>query len=571
MWKTIPISQRALDPALHYLKNGAAGGRNPSAAFDGNWYMKRYPDVAASGQNPLLHYLEFGRLEGREIRSVSSEAEAPGLFDAEWYLRRHPELRNEAENPLLHFQEHASKEERDLLRQAEQIAASEYFDAGWYRERYRAVLEGWAIHPALHFVTEGAAAGLHPGPRFDAQRYLQFHPDVAEASPNALLHYLTSGSSEGRQIAALSASERFGVATAAELLKRNFGRSRLLAYPLPRESKRLTLVLDRVDTGAGAASLILAALLSDRAGAQFRLITHQACTEDLDAFYARNGVSFGGKVEILHSPVESPREFPVTEDDFFLVNSCWTTWAAREIAKASRILFLVQADERMRYPYGDERLRCEEMLSDPAMTYVVESRLLFEHFGGSLRGTWFERAFPLRSSGTHEKREKRRRFVFYGDADESAHLPWRGLEAMEAAIEADILRPEEWDFYFAGRTPVEALLLGDIRPKLQYEPVSDLQADVALSLLESPHPGYAVLQLAANGAAVVTNRCSTKQSLSGYSPKIVCVDPSVDGIKEGMRAALKLTESAPVNVPRDWNSALEPVLQRLEPLLGRGN
>ncbi len=553
------------DPALHYLKIGAAEGRNPSAVFDGNWYLARYPDVAASRQNPLLHYLEFGRSEGREIRPVSSEAEAASLFDAEWYLGRHPELRNRAESPLLHFQKHASKEERELLRQAEQIAASEYFDPAWYRERYRASLENTAIHPALHFLIEGAAAGFHPGPKFDAQRYLQFHPDVAEANPNALLHYLASGASEGRQIAALSASEKAGVPTVSDLIQKRLNGSRLLAFPLPRDGKRITLVLDRIDTEPAASSLVLAALLSDRTGAPLRLITQEKCSEDLNTFFARNAVAWNGRLELVHSPAESPREFPVSENDFFLVNSCRTARAARVIAKPSRILFLVQDDERLSYPYGDERLRCEEILGDPDITFAVESQLLFKHLAGIHRGTWFEPALPFRAA--ERKPGGKRRFIFYADSNNPAHLPWRGLEAIEAAIESDILRPAEWDFCFAGRSPLDALLLGDTRPKVLSEPLSDLSADVAVSLVYSPHPGHPVLQLAANGAAVVTSRCGVKQSLSHYSPNILCVEPTVDGIKEGLREALKISERAPVNLPPDWNRALETVLQEFERVL----
>jgi glycosyltransferase involved in cell wall biosynthesis/GT2 family glycosyltransferase/SAM-dependent methyltransferase len=59
-----------LDIALHYLKKGAAMGRNPSGRFDAAWYLERYPDVAASGINPLLHYLKHGHVEQREVRPV---------------------------------------------------------------------------------------------------------------------------------------------------------------------------------------------------------------------------------------------------------------------------------------------------------------------------------------------------------------------------------------------------------------------------------------------------------------------------------------------------------------------
>jgi hypothetical protein len=59
------VAQAGKDPVEHYLRHGAAEGRNPSPYFDGQWYVREYPDVAQAGVNPLLHYLSFGRAESR--------------------------------------------------------------------------------------------------------------------------------------------------------------------------------------------------------------------------------------------------------------------------------------------------------------------------------------------------------------------------------------------------------------------------------------------------------------------------------------------------------------------------
>jgi GT2 family glycosyltransferase len=66
------VAAMGLDPLEHFLRHGAAEGRNPSDRFDLSSYLKRNPDVARSGINPLLHYLEHGRDEGRSIRAVSN-------------------------------------------------------------------------------------------------------------------------------------------------------------------------------------------------------------------------------------------------------------------------------------------------------------------------------------------------------------------------------------------------------------------------------------------------------------------------------------------------------------------
>lgn len=40
-------------------------GNNQPSHFDADWYLEQYPDVAASGMDPLEHYLKFGSAEGR--------------------------------------------------------------------------------------------------------------------------------------------------------------------------------------------------------------------------------------------------------------------------------------------------------------------------------------------------------------------------------------------------------------------------------------------------------------------------------------------------------------------------
>lgn len=54
------------DPVEHYLRYGAAEGRNPGPNFDTHWYINSNPDVRGKNINPLLHYASFGKAEGRE-------------------------------------------------------------------------------------------------------------------------------------------------------------------------------------------------------------------------------------------------------------------------------------------------------------------------------------------------------------------------------------------------------------------------------------------------------------------------------------------------------------------------
>lgn len=59
------VAARGEDPVQHYLRFGAAEGRDPGPGFRTSWYLKNNPDVAARGMNPLHHYIEHGQKEGR--------------------------------------------------------------------------------------------------------------------------------------------------------------------------------------------------------------------------------------------------------------------------------------------------------------------------------------------------------------------------------------------------------------------------------------------------------------------------------------------------------------------------
>jgi uncharacterized coiled-coil protein SlyX len=66
------VSKRRMDPVKHYLRYGAKEGRDPGPAFSTSGYRARHPDVTEVGINPLVHYLTYGRKEGRSIVAIES-------------------------------------------------------------------------------------------------------------------------------------------------------------------------------------------------------------------------------------------------------------------------------------------------------------------------------------------------------------------------------------------------------------------------------------------------------------------------------------------------------------------
>ena len=66
-----------------------------SGLFDASWYLEQYPDVARARKWPALHYLRFGAAEGRN----------PGPnFQTEHYQRLHPDLSRRRINPVVDYQ-----------------------------------------------------------------------------------------------------------------------------------------------------------------------------------------------------------------------------------------------------------------------------------------------------------------------------------------------------------------------------------------------------------------------------------------------------------------------------------
>ena len=59
---------------LHFSTVGTVRRHDPSPLFQSRRYLDWYPDVAASGTNPLAHYLAHGRHERRTASLEALEA-----------------------------------------------------------------------------------------------------------------------------------------------------------------------------------------------------------------------------------------------------------------------------------------------------------------------------------------------------------------------------------------------------------------------------------------------------------------------------------------------------------------
>ena len=97
------VAKVGVNPLVHFLRSGAAEGRDPNQFFDSDWYLRQNPDVAKAVVNPLIHYLLSGGAEGRDP-SV--------LFDSDWYLQQNPDVAKAGVNPLTHYLKSGAAEGR---------------------------------------------------------------------------------------------------------------------------------------------------------------------------------------------------------------------------------------------------------------------------------------------------------------------------------------------------------------------------------------------------------------------------------------------------------------------------
>ena len=123
-------SNNGLNPALINVK-GYKSIKNNNL-FDIGYYLKNYPDIRASGKDPILHYILYGYKEGRKPSSS---------FDGDYYLKKYKDIKNQ--NPLVHYALFGKKEGRNTNKKVkknhdyELIVNSGLFNSEWYVNRYK--------------------------------------------------------------------------------------------------------------------------------------------------------------------------------------------------------------------------------------------------------------------------------------------------------------------------------------------------------------------------------------------------------------------------------------------------
>lgn len=151
-----------------------------SLIFDRTWYRNMNADVAASGMEPLEHFIRFGAEEGRDPHP---------LFDTVYYRGRASDIPASGLTAIDHYLFHGGRK---------MISPHRLFDAAFYAQNHPEAIAGENT-PLGHYLKTGSTAGYWPNPDFDPAFYLRQNPDVADAKVEPLTHYALHGQAEGRQ------------------------------------------------------------------------------------------------------------------------------------------------------------------------------------------------------------------------------------------------------------------------------------------------------------------------------------------------------------------------------------
>ena len=205
----------------HYFYTGWREGRDPSAAFSTSYYLSLNPDVAAEGINPLVHYVDDGRAEGRQPSGIPqqlAESVAPVAAGDNAAIDEEGVAELPATGPSA---EHAGEAPADAAagagdadgtrslrasdHPAEGIVVAEAsatttmltgnevraeldgdFDSDYYRGTYDDI-DRAEIDPLEHYLDTGWREGRDPSAAFSTSYYLSSNPDVAAEGINPLV------------------------------------------------------------------------------------------------------------------------------------------------------------------------------------------------------------------------------------------------------------------------------------------------------------------------------------------------------------------------------------------------
>lgn len=521
--------------------------------FDAEIYLALYPDVASANADAAEHYISRGIREGRTYTLEG----LPDDFDIKTYLELHSDVRAAKLDAVEHYLSYGIKEER-----------------AYRRDHY----------PVAIKVRKSST----PNPEKSTAKVDTEDRSRTPASIGG--HTKPSGSlSDGRTIEGISKTMRI-----TALLNSRFELAtplRTFAVENSAGVARITMVTDSIARssllGGVGTALIFCTMLANRMEASLRIATRTEppTAGDIESFLALWKVHIDNGVQFAFAPINGELyELDVFENELFVTTSWWSTAATLNAVTPTSIFYLLQEDERMFYPFGDDRHRCDAIMSNREIQFIVNTELLFNHLIDTgldsigTRGVWFEPAFPKWIYNKKpDNKDGKRKLFFYARPDNPRNLFYLGIEVIDQAIQSGALDLANWDVYLVGKNIPALEFTNGYQPiyseGLTWQNYAALigTIDLGLSLMSTPHPSYPPLDLVASGALVVTNRFLNKQDLSNYSPNVICADLDLHSLTAALSNAIALTDDQTDNNPvridhslnTDWHKSFDGIINDL--------
>lgn len=162
--------------------------------------------------------------------------------------------------------------------------------------------------------------------------------------------------------------------------------SPLNVYSVPNtHTKRINLITDSINEGSlyggVLTSIILAVLLANKNKSELRLISRMEKSKEYRLRQVLEAIDLKCEtnVSFLHTDYFGKLPVDVIENDIFITTSWWTTHVTLKSVDPSKIIYILQEDERMFYPAGDDQLLCSEVLSNEKIRFVINTKLLYDH------------------------------------------------------------------------------------------------------------------------------------------------------------------------------------------------
>jgi hypothetical protein len=235
------VARSGMDPWAHFNQHGRNEGRAMPTLRDLSGTASGTLDDISSGRS--------GIGTGGMFQKLSRSAEIPGAmsFDRDAYLRDNPDVAASGMDPLQHYQNHGRSEGRSGGMFSD-VASGRRLgtDAGWDDVDAGARGSGFLASGMYNDVATGRKLGTDAGwdetydsmegpgsLGFDREAYLRDNPDVAAAGVDPLQHYQTFGRGEGRS------AGMFSDVASGKLLDSNPHREALLKQSLEDTERML--------------------------------------------------------------------------------------------------------------------------------------------------------------------------------------------------------------------------------------------------------------------------------------------------------------------------------------------